>query len=466
MAVGGGALLLPPRARLLYIGPPKTGTTAVQEAARAARSTLYQHGVYYPGRRRNHRREIYALLGQPYQVLQRAAGERAAPGATPEQAMWTPPPSEWRALMADIQAEDTRRILISHEAAAGASDEVAERFVRELGRDRIHVAISLRSLASVIPSWWNELVKSGPIEPFERVLERLYGRSEPPVSPVVRQYFDQGGLVERWARAAGPDHVTVIIADPSNKSLLPEAFERMLALPAGTLSGANHGGFRTNRSLTRTEAELFRQVNAAIPDPAQMSWPVHAQVLQSGAIAAILDGRVPDVDEPRILMPRWAADLALRDGREHADRIARSGARVVGDLTALYAQPATADDAPTVGADIPMAIAVQALLGALDGATRCEHDTAASARRVHTQLRRAHTQLRTARARLRRSRERERALRARTVRDLLDALPAGAAAATAAESFRTRDLARAVLIRVARRLRFRRADPAAPTSTG
>src|SRR5690625_1076722 len=58
------SFVLPPGTRALYIGPPKSGTTALQAAASAARDELYTHGVVYPGSGESHHREIYAFMGR------------------------------------------------------------------------------------------------------------------------------------------------------------------------------------------------------------------------------------------------------------------------------------------------------------------------------------------------------------------------------------------------------------------
>src|SRR5699024_12572636 len=58
-----GLAALPERTRLLHIGPMKTGTSALQTAARDRRQQLLDHGVRYPGNRTNHRTEMGALLG-------------------------------------------------------------------------------------------------------------------------------------------------------------------------------------------------------------------------------------------------------------------------------------------------------------------------------------------------------------------------------------------------------------------
>src|SRR5690625_4335566 len=64
------SFVLPPGTRALYIGPPKSGTTALQAAASAARDELYTHGVVYPGSGESHHRDIrvYGPAGPPGQV--------------------------------------------------------------------------------------------------------------------------------------------------------------------------------------------------------------------------------------------------------------------------------------------------------------------------------------------------------------------------------------------------------------
>lgn len=124
-------LLLPPGARLLYIGPPKTGTTSLQMAAQQARDELYELGVYYPGDDVNHRREVFAFMRRPDH-----RAETRPRGVFGKKARRIPPKSEWDALMADIDSEPDRRILISHESISRASTETAREFIEATGPDR------------------------------------------------------------------------------------------------------------------------------------------------------------------------------------------------------------------------------------------------------------------------------------------------------------------------------------------
>lgn len=365
-------LLLPEKSRLFYIGPPKTGTTSLQEAARAARSQLYEHGVYYPGSHRNHRAAVAGLLQRPVRVL---GGRRIPPGTPPSEANQSPPESEWWALMEDLDSEPSRRKLVTHEFAAGATIVQARRFVQSLGVGRTHIAITLRPLSAVLVSHWLQDLKGGDSSAFESWLTQLFDGPAPAI-PTLPRKFDHAGLVKRWAQVAGPENVTAVVVGTTNKDLLTDAFEEMLGLPAQTLTGLVSGGKSTNRSMSLPEANVIRQVNELVYSTEAMSWPVYRDVMLRGAINRILDNRHPTADEPRVRLPEWAAERAMHTGKAYADQIAASGVRIVGDLSTLYAEPPIAAGNQEDDGLIPPDIAVEALTGAFHGSAKYERQLA------------------------------------------------------------------------------------------
>src|SRR5699024_4020354 len=110
--------LIPPGSRLLYIGPPKTGTSTLQRAARARRQVLLENGVLYPGTSLNHQLEVAALLNRRL-WRDRSIKRRLNPGS----AGAVPAMSKWEELMGEVNNEQTRRILISSELAGSATEE-------------------------------------------------------------------------------------------------------------------------------------------------------------------------------------------------------------------------------------------------------------------------------------------------------------------------------------------------------
>lgn len=354
---------LPSGTRALYIGPPKSGTTALQAAASAARDELYEHGVVYPGTGESHHREIYAFMGR-----RDRRGKSARGRVTRRDIGRAPARSEWAALMDEIRAEPSRRVLISHESAARATRRMARRFVDELGADRIHVIITLRQPADVLPSRWSELVKEGMTDTFDGWLRRLYLGEGRRLARGTRRYLNQAGLVRRWAAAAGPDNVTVIIVDAQDKNFLSHVFEQLLGLPARTLSRA--GSQNSNRSMTVDEAEVVRRLNTRLARLRGTCWSRYIDAFRTSALNRALVYRTPAPEEARLRLPSWAIEFAARDGRRYGRRIRASGVRVIGDLAALHAQPPAQSQAQPVVKPPSMSgsrVTVELVWGAIRG---------------------------------------------------------------------------------------------------
>jgi len=125
--------------RLLHIGPHKTGTTALQGAFHLARARLAAHGVFYAGADRSPVRATLAVTGRPAML-----GE-----ASPDIALWDN-------LVRTVRESGDQRVVISSEFFDDADDAVARRVVADLGGPRVHVVATLRPLARVMPSQWQQ----------------------------------------------------------------------------------------------------------------------------------------------------------------------------------------------------------------------------------------------------------------------------------------------------------------------
>ncbi|WP_155853241.1 hypothetical protein [Arthrobacter sp. H14] len=266
----------------------------------------------------------------------------------------------WDDLKAEIEADTSRRILVSHEFVSQADDTGCRRIVDELGPDQIHVAITLRSPATILPSLWAQSLKDdAQMEPLDSWLSRIYDNaSDRPMPARFRRAYDQAELVQRWARLIGPDKVTVIVVERSQPTALSGTFESLLGLPAGTLAR----GVDTNRSFTAVEANAFQRLNCALADHG-VGWQSFNEFVWKGAANRGLLARTAVGDEPRVGLPVWAADAAVKDGKRFAAKIGDSGVRIVGDLDQLSAVPPPADHVD--GDTIPADVAIRALTGVI-----------------------------------------------------------------------------------------------------
>ena len=311
-------VLLPAGTRLLHIGPHKTGTTALQAAFHRARESVAAQGVHYAGRNAQ-------PMGAAYAVTAR----------NPTYAKPTPI-GRWKALVREVDAAGDARVVISSEGFCDADEAAIKRIARDLHRDRLHIVMTLRPLAAILPSQYQQFVQGGLVMAYDTWLEAML--ADPPRkerSPLFWQRHRHDELVARWANVVGIDRVTVIVADDKEPDAVPRVFERLVGLRPGTLELEWNS---SNRSLTRAEIELVRALNRAFRSVA-MRPMAQNKVMRLGT-TELIKRRPPGKAEPRLETQAWALARAGQISREMVDNIAASGVRVLGDLEALAVVPA------------------------------------------------------------------------------------------------------------------------------
>ncbi|MDP2012922.1 MAG: hypothetical protein Q8L05_01720, partial [Actinomycetota bacterium] len=180
-----GPLALTPGSIVLHIGVHKTGTTAIQSALANSRAELAALGIAYPGSLQAHR-----LVASS--AMNRRLGWRVG-GAPP------PDPDMWNHFVDD--AHNYSGITVcSSEFFAESSDEIAEGIIQRIGLGRVHVVLTLRNLARILPSAWQQILKSGYATGYELWLEQVFAAEVTEPKPQTfwnRHRHDQ--VVQRWA---------------------------------------------------------------------------------------------------------------------------------------------------------------------------------------------------------------------------------------------------------------------------
>lgn len=314
---GGARAPLPDGTIVLHIGPHKTGTTSLQAALWAAREPMQRQGVRLAGRSRNPVGAARAVTGQssPYSDK---------------------PPSmrEWRQLVEDVADAREPRVVVSSEFFAHADDEAARHVIDDLGRGRVHVVVTLRPLARIIPSMWQQNVQAGIQPSFDRWLHGLF---PPPPGPSTAPFWTlhrHDALIDRWAAAAGSGNVTAVVVDDLDHAMVLRVLERLLGLEPETL------GLQpdlANRALTLEETEAIRAFNKAFRR-AGLDRALHARLVRYGA-AAHMKAREPGLPATRIELPAWAIPRVADASQAIVDGITRSGVAIVGDLPSLAWTP-------------------------------------------------------------------------------------------------------------------------------
>jgi hypothetical protein len=338
-------VLLPEGTRLLHIGPPKTGTTALQGAFHAARAAAEAQGVHYAGRHRHSMTAVQAVLGRP--------GFYTTEGS--------PPISHWRKLADEVRGSKAKRVVLSSEFFADATPEAIRRVVDDLDASRLHVVVTLRPLSKIIPSQWQQYVQSNLKTSFDDWLDAMFGQGQAKIWPSFWNRHRHDRLIARWAEVVGADRMTVVALDDADHDFVLRAFERLTGLTTGTLVSTPDVA---NRSLTMPEAEAVRAFNIAFGDEG-LGRPLHSRVMNFGAARYMRQLEPPD-DAMKVETPQWALDKAGEVSREMVDAIAASGVRVIGDLEPLATVPRSrleGDRQPVI--TVPPAIAARMAMGVL-----------------------------------------------------------------------------------------------------
>lgn len=336
--------VLPPRARLIHVGLPKSGTTSLQRGAAQHRTALLNVGVRYPGTGRNHR-----------------DGVRAAIGRIPDR-------SHWSRLLEEIEAERERRVFLSSEYGVFCTDAHAAEFQEALG-DTLHVLVTVRSYAAMLPSNWQQHVKTGGLAPFETWLRSVL--ADPPTQGLGAQYdlrLDAAGIAARWASLIGPERVIIVVADGTRPTLLLDAVADLLGVPHELLRSDASGHFSSNRSLSWPETETIRALNGIVRVQGVPKSARYNARAYHDAISRLLNMRTPGPEEPPILLPEWAAELASARAADQARALRSGGYCVIGDPSAL--QAATRVGRNDAIEAVPLDLAVQALGGAVSANAR------------------------------------------------------------------------------------------------
>jgi hypothetical protein len=383
----------PEGARVVHIGPPKTGTTSLQGSFDRARAAVLAQGVRYVGPRRHSRRAVLAATeARTRRPWDARAGQR-----------------EWDRIIAEARSAGEPRLLFSSERLSHADAASIRRIVEGFDAGRVQVVVTLRPLAKILPSQWQQGVQAGQPRSLDAWLEWVFAAS-PDDSRSMWHWHRHDRLVARWAEVVGIDRMTVIVVDDRDRTSLLRAFERLLELRPGTLR--LHDDL-ANRSLTLPEAEALRSFNRLARErgiPSSLIWRLLAP-----RTSRRLQRRVPAADEPPVRLPAWAVPRVASIADEIVAGIEANGVRVLGDLDILTRESgtgATAGEATSGAPDIAgsLAMAFLAAGGTLpwppgpDGAPKERLDRVSSRRLAVTLARRfgrsATTSLRAVRDRL------------------------------------------------------------------
>lgn len=332
----------------VHVGEPKSGTTFLQQVLWNNRSALARAGVVLPGL---HPQEHFRA-GQDLREVPQAEDDPSG--------SWQ---GEWDLLAAQALEADGAAV-ISNELLAGARAAQAARALASLAAAEVHVVVTVRDVATLLPAEWQETVKHRSRTSWADWLAGVVAGEG--AGKARRRWFwrahDTPDVLRRWSQGVPPERVHVVTVPPrgSAPDLLWERFASVLRVAPDV---ADTSVARANTSLGAAEVELLRRLNRELPDdvPAWFYEPRVKERLAHGVLAARPSSgplRLPAEHDA------WARARAARVVEE----LRTSPYDVVGDLDELCPAPVGEGgvDPADVSSDQVLDAAVASLVAVLD----------------------------------------------------------------------------------------------------
>jgi hypothetical protein len=305
----------------VHIGEPKTGTSFLQHALWSNRPKLAAQGIVLPG----YSHGGHARASQDLREVRWQPGDPADP--------WT---GEWDVLTGQAH-RGAGAAVISNELLAACNPQQADRAVRSLLPAEVHIVLTVRDFATLLPAEWQETVKTRSPMPWEQWLDRVIEAAPDPDRRRRMRFWtmhDTLAILRLWSRDIPSDQVHVItLPQQGGTGELWLRFASVLGIDSSAIQLPQH---RENPSLGPAEAEFLRRLNEVLPDRVPRwfyTWNIK-RILANDVLSA----KPP---QARLALPperqAWAREQAeilaagLRDSKYH----------IVGDLGELLPPPAT-----------------------------------------------------------------------------------------------------------------------------
>jgi hypothetical protein len=299
----------------LHIGEPKTGTTFIQQVLWGNRAELAARGVVLPG----HHPQDHFRASQDLRGIEKLPSDPAG--------SWT---GEWE-ILARQARQPGKTAVISHELFSAADAGQAARAVQALQPAEVHVVLTVRDMATLLPAEWQETVKHRNSRSWEDWLGDVIDTES--VDADRRQWWfwrvhDTLAIGRLWAGHVPPERIHVITNPPRGapSGLLWERFASLLGIDPGS---ADASRARPNASLGMAETEFLRRLNQALPGPDEVpDWFYMWNVKETVAHRA-LAGRPAG---GRLVLPADRDAWAKEQSEILIGGLRESGYDIVGDL--------------------------------------------------------------------------------------------------------------------------------------
>jgi hypothetical protein len=313
----------------VHIGPMKTGTTSLQVALSRSRHQLAKNGIAYLTSQQN-ANVNFAALGMigPTKIMD---GDWHS---------WDQRDTEWQRLKSQLLSSSSDTTVISGEAFALADDQAIAELAQVCSKFDVHLVVTLRRIADLVPSYWQEHAKRRPYPVLSDFVNNVVHREGEVLSERFWSCQEHDVLIRRWQAIMKPTETTVIIPDKRQPTLLLNAFVALLNVPhelGSTIAG--EAASYKNRSQTVEEMAVRQGLFRMLEQRGLMKTARYFTQKLSDANG----DRTPLQEEHPIRLDRSSRAALLPIETRIVDELNRLPLRVIGNLESLAA-PISAQD--------------------------------------------------------------------------------------------------------------------------
>jgi len=231
----------------VHVGPPKTGSTYLQQVIDLNAEVFAGSGVCVPDRgAQSHVMAALDVMGKWSAEQAKARGR-------------------WQGVVDELAAWSGSSAVVSCELLADANARAVDRIVSSLAPAEVHVVYMARDLSKLVPGMWQTLMRNTIDVPWSTYLASVRGDARAPRRFGRRfwRQMDPRFALARWERRVPRDHIHVVTVPPSGSdpALLWSRFCRVIGIDPAACSLDVR---RSNESLGSAEAELLRRINTTV----------------------------------------------------------------------------------------------------------------------------------------------------------------------------------------------------------
>lgn len=308
-----------PERVFLHIGLHKTGTTYLQSLMRANRESLAAQDIAYP-----------SGPGEPAQGLAVWDLQGGRPGEGDDKRI----PGAWASLVEAINTSGRSTALISVEWLSLSSGRAIRRIARAFPHSELHVVVTVRDLARVAVSAWQEEIKNDQTWTWQEFVSAIRDPARVATNPArgfwLRQ--DAAQVCERWEVAVPVSqiHVVTVPHPPTPPEVLLSRFASVVGFDSTVFT--EHPAW-ANETIGVAATEVIRRLNERLDG--RLNRRMHGTLVK-GTLAPMLARRTEPV---RFTLPSDELGWVNERAGEMIEMLKARGYPVVGDLAELRPQP-------------------------------------------------------------------------------------------------------------------------------